>query len=207
MDEVPSAPPTEEGEGEEEEEEEVQQEPSPTQPPKEAKPKPAAVPADEVVDNESDSDSDAAEGDESNGDMTESHRSDTASYKSPADFLTKAEYSSYVQDNVRVGMSVECCEAYEQIKVGDSGKVVKVSCAQRCRVTPRGVDQDRLQWWEQRGYDRCTRYWCDSASSLSGAGGQGCCRQPQPTGSVDQLRQEVLGLQLQLPAPASQVTR
>lgn len=126
MDEVPSAPPTEEGE----EEEEAQQEVTPTQPPKEAKPKPSAVPIDEIVDNESDSDSDAA-GDDS-VDVTESHVGDTAGYKTSSDFVTKSEYTSYVKDNVAVGMTVECCEAYEQIKVGDSGKVIKVSRDAQC---------------------------------------------------------------------------
>ena len=130
MDEVPSAPPTEEGEEGEEEEEEAQQEVTPTQPPKEAKPKPSAVPVDEIVDNDSDSDSDAA-GDDG-VDVTESHVGDTAGYKTPADFVTKSEYGSYVKDNVAVGMTVECCEAYEQIKVGDSGKVMKVSRDAQC---------------------------------------------------------------------------
>ena len=130
MDEVPSAPPAEEGEEEEEdeEEEEGQQEGSLTQPPKEANPKPPAMPADAVVDNESDSDSDEAQGNNDSGvDVPESDTSDTAGYKSPADFSAKSDYASYVKDNVRVGASVECCESYEHIKVGDSGKVTKVS--------------------------------------------------------------------------------
>ena len=51
----------------------------------------------------------------------------TATYKSPADFQSKADYAQFVKDNIVVGMSVECCESHDNIKVGDQGKVVKVS--------------------------------------------------------------------------------
>ena len=128
MDEVPSAPPVEEEEeGEEGEEGEAQQEEPLPQLPKPAKPKPAAVPADIVVDEDSDSDSDAVEVDDGSADVPEPDTGDSAGYKSPADFTTKAEYAEYVKENVSVGSSVECCEAYEHVKVGDSGKVTKVS--------------------------------------------------------------------------------
>lgn len=32
----------------------------------------------------------------------------------------------YVRDNVEVGMLVRCCKSYEEIHVGDIGKVVKI---------------------------------------------------------------------------------
>lgn len=32
----------------------------------------------------------------------------------------------YVRDNVEVGMLVRCCKSYEEVQLGDIGKVVKV---------------------------------------------------------------------------------
>lgn len=32
----------------------------------------------------------------------------------------------YVRDNVEVGMLVRCCKSYEEVQLGDIGKVVKI---------------------------------------------------------------------------------
>lgn len=32
----------------------------------------------------------------------------------------------YVRDNVEVGMLVRCCKNYEEVQLGDIGKVVKI---------------------------------------------------------------------------------
>lgn len=32
----------------------------------------------------------------------------------------------YVRDNVEVGMLVKCCKSYEEVQLGDIGKVVKI---------------------------------------------------------------------------------
>lgn len=32
----------------------------------------------------------------------------------------------YVRDNVEVGMLVRCCKSYEEIHVGDIGRVIKI---------------------------------------------------------------------------------
>lgn len=32
----------------------------------------------------------------------------------------------YVRDNVEIGMLVRCCKSYEEIHVGDIGKVIKI---------------------------------------------------------------------------------
>ena len=37
------------------------------------------------------------------------------------------DYSRYVRDNLAVGMMVKCCEAYEEVRLGDVGRVMKVS--------------------------------------------------------------------------------
>lgn len=40
--------------------------------------------------------------------------------------MSNDEYAMYVRDNVAVGMLVCCCKSYEEVHVGDIGKVVKI---------------------------------------------------------------------------------
>lgn len=47
-------------------------------------------------------------------------------YSQRCDFLSNDEYAMYVRDNVEVGMLVRCCRSYEEIHVGDIGKVIKI---------------------------------------------------------------------------------
>lgn len=47
-------------------------------------------------------------------------------YSRRSDFLSNDEYAMYVRDNVEVGMLVRCCKSYEEIHVGDIGKVIKI---------------------------------------------------------------------------------
>ena len=37
------------------------------------------------------------------------------------------EYARYVKENIKVGLMVKCCEAYEEVRHGDIGRVMKVS--------------------------------------------------------------------------------
>ncbi|XP_060526978.1 E3 ubiquitin-protein ligase HERC2 [Cylas formicarius] len=41
-------------------------------------------------------------------------------------FLSNDEYAMYVRDNVEVGMLVRCCKSYEEVQLGDVGKVIKI---------------------------------------------------------------------------------
>lgn len=47
-------------------------------------------------------------------------------YSRRSHFLSNDEYAMYVRDNVEVGMLVRCCKDYEEVQLGDIGKVVKV---------------------------------------------------------------------------------
>lgn len=47
-------------------------------------------------------------------------------YKSPNDFATTDDYARYVRENISVGIMVRCCEAYEEVRMGDVGRVMKV---------------------------------------------------------------------------------
>lgn len=47
-------------------------------------------------------------------------------YSQRSDFLSNDEYAMYVRDNVSVGMLVRCCKSYEEVHVGDIGKVIKI---------------------------------------------------------------------------------
>ncbi|XP_017782464.1 PREDICTED: E3 ubiquitin-protein ligase HERC2 isoform X2 [Nicrophorus vespilloides] len=42
------------------------------------------------------------------------------------DFLSNDEYAMYVRDNIEIGMLVRCCRSYEEVHVGDIGKVIKI---------------------------------------------------------------------------------
>lgn len=48
------------------------------------------------------------------------------SYCRRSQFLSNDEYAMYVRDNVEVGMLVRCCKSYEEVQLGDIGKVVKI---------------------------------------------------------------------------------
>lgn len=41
-------------------------------------------------------------------------------------YLSNDEYAMYVRDHVEVGMLVRCCKGYEEVQLGDIGKVVKI---------------------------------------------------------------------------------
>lgn len=47
-------------------------------------------------------------------------------YKTRDQFATIDEYAAYVKDHLHVGMTIQCCESYEEVKAGDIGKVTKV---------------------------------------------------------------------------------
>ncbi|XP_025832237.1 E3 ubiquitin-protein ligase HERC2 [Agrilus planipennis] len=47
-------------------------------------------------------------------------------YMQRSDFLSNDEYAMYVRDNVEVGMLVRCCKSYEEVHVGDIGKIIKI---------------------------------------------------------------------------------
>ncbi|KAF5273445.1 hypothetical protein FQA39_LY07462 [Lamprigera yunnana] len=50
----------------------------------------------------------------------------TVTYMQRSDFLSKDEYAMYIRDNIEVGMLVRCCKSYEEIHIGDIGKVIKI---------------------------------------------------------------------------------
>lgn len=43
------------------------------------------------------------------------------------DFSTLDDYARYIRDHITVGIMVRCCEAYEEVKLGDVGRVMKVT--------------------------------------------------------------------------------
>jgi hypothetical protein len=50
-------------------------------------------------------------------------------FKTRADFVSADDYAAYVRDNIQVGMTVKCCQTYEEVRENDVGRVVKVSVA------------------------------------------------------------------------------
>lgn len=72
----------------------------------------------------SDTDSSTTSSDEedSNGGKEETDQV----YKTRDQFATVDEYAAYVKDHLHVGMTIQCCESYEEVKAGDIGKVTKV---------------------------------------------------------------------------------
>uniref|UniRef100_A0A6P7FTJ3 HECT-type E3 ubiquitin transferase n=1 Tax=Diabrotica virgifera virgifera TaxID=50390 RepID=A0A6P7FTJ3_DIAVI len=48
------------------------------------------------------------------------------SYARRSQFLSNDEYAMYVRDNAEVGMLVRCCKSYEEVQLGDIGKIVKI---------------------------------------------------------------------------------
>ncbi len=51
---------------------------------------------------------------------------DDKSFKSREDFSSGDEYARYVRDSISMGMMVRCCEGYEEVRLGDIGRVMKV---------------------------------------------------------------------------------
>ena len=47
-------------------------------------------------------------------------------YKTRDDFGSGDDYARYVRDSISVGIMVRCCEAYEEVRMGDVGRVMKV---------------------------------------------------------------------------------
>ncbi|KAJ8985747.1 hypothetical protein NQ317_014400 [Molorchus minor] len=47
-------------------------------------------------------------------------------YYRRSQFLSNDEYAMYVRDNVEVGMLVRCCKSYEEVQLGDIGKIIKI---------------------------------------------------------------------------------
>ena len=47
-------------------------------------------------------------------------------FKTREQFHSVDEYSRYVKENIAIGMNVQCCETYEEIRKGDAGRVTKV---------------------------------------------------------------------------------
>ena len=52
---------------------------------------------------------------------------DCKTFKNRDDFASVDEYARYVKENIKVGLMVKCCEAYEEVRHGDIGRVMKVS--------------------------------------------------------------------------------
>ncbi|KAF5270348.1 hypothetical protein FQR65_LT05536 [Abscondita terminalis] len=50
----------------------------------------------------------------------------TVTYMQRSDFLSNDEYAMYIRDNIEVGMLVRCCKSYEEVHIGDIGKVIKI---------------------------------------------------------------------------------
>ena len=47
-------------------------------------------------------------------------------YKTRDDYASLDDYARYVKDNIAVGLMVRCCESYEEVPLGDIGRVTKV---------------------------------------------------------------------------------
>jgi len=69
-------------------------------------------------------------------------------YKTRDQFATVDEYAAYVKDHLHVGMTIQCCESYEEVKAGDTGKVTKVRVSLGYRIicdnAECGISCDRL---------------------------------------------------------------
>lgn len=71
------------------------------------------------VKSDTDSSSTSSDEEESDGGKTEM-------YKTREQFPTVDEYAAYIKDHLHVGMTIQCCESYEEVAAGDIGKVTKV---------------------------------------------------------------------------------
>jgi len=74
---------------------------------------------------DSDTDSSTTSSDEEECDMGKEETLEQV-YKTREQFSTVDEYAAYVKDHLHVGMTIKCCESYEEVKAGDIGKVTKV---------------------------------------------------------------------------------
>jgi hypothetical protein len=61
--------------------------------------------------------------------------SEYKTFKNRDDFLSIDDYARYVKENIKVGMMVKCCEAYEEVRHGDIGRVMKVSTKSETTIT------------------------------------------------------------------------
>ena len=77
-----------------------------------------------AVSPKSDTDSSTSSSDEEEGDVVRLETDRV--YKTRDQFSTVDEYAAYVKDHLHVGMTIKCCESYEEVKAGDTGKVTKV---------------------------------------------------------------------------------
>ena len=75
------------------------------------------------IKSDTDSSTSSSDEEESDGVRVETDRV----YKTRDQFGTVDEYAAYVKDHLHVGMTIQCCESYEEVKAGDIGKVTKVS--------------------------------------------------------------------------------
>ncbi|KAJ8028688.1 E3 ubiquitin-protein ligase HERC2 [Holothuria leucospilota] len=46
--------------------------------------------------------------------------------KKRSDFQSNDEYAIFVRDHIKVGMTIKCCRAYEEVQEGDIGRVIKL---------------------------------------------------------------------------------
>ena len=74
------------------------------------------------IKSDTDSSTSSSDEEESDGVRVETDRV----YKTRDQFATVDEYAAYVKDHLHVGMTIQCCESYEEVKAGDIGKVTKV---------------------------------------------------------------------------------
>ena len=49
------------------------------------------------------------------------------SYMKRSDFSNDDMYAVYVRNQLEAGQTVVCCRTYEEVRVGDCGKVIRVS--------------------------------------------------------------------------------
>jgi len=47
-------------------------------------------------------------------------------FKTRSEFTNLDSYAQYVRDKIAVGMMVKCCESYEEVRQGDTGRVTKI---------------------------------------------------------------------------------
>ena len=74
------------------------------------------------IKSDTDSSTSSSDEEESDGVRVETDRV----YKTRDQFATVDEYATYVKDHLHVGMTIQCCESYEEVKASDIGKVTKV---------------------------------------------------------------------------------
>ena len=71
-------------------------------------------------------------------------------FKKRADFSSQDDYARYIRDNISVGTMVQCCDGYEEVQLGDVGRIMKVgnwSLEWMWLQGGRGVVWCDLRWW------------------------------------------------------------